>query len=131
MSWYWNANRAGWGFDMSYYSIVRFRHPDADAATVEARLPDMLRKYMPDFNKDAADRWELSFRPLSDYHTQDPTVHTMIVVMLVLAVAILLLAAFNYVLISISSMARRAKAVGVHKCSGCLLYTSPSPRDRG
>lgn len=118
MSWYWNANRAGWGFDMSYYSIVRFRHPDADAVTVEARLPDMLRKYMPDFNKDAADRWELSFRPLSDYHTQDPTVHTMIVVMFVLAVAILLLAAFNYVLISISSMARRAKAVGVHKCSG-------------
>lgn len=38
--------------------------------------------------------------------------------MSVLAFAILLIAALNYVLISVSSLARRAKAVGVHKCSG-------------
>lgn len=39
-------------------------------------------------------------------------------VMSVLAIVILLIAAFNYVLISVASLARRAKAVGVHKCSG-------------
>ena len=38
--------------------------------------------------------------------------------MSILALAILFIAALNYVLISISSLTYRAKAVGVHKCSG-------------
>lgn len=38
--------------------------------------------------------------------------------MTVLGLAILFIAALNYVLISISSLTYRAKAVGVHKCNG-------------
>lgn len=47
----------------------------------------------------------------------------MVVVMTILAIAILLIAAFNYVLISLSSLARRAKEVGVHKCNGAANST--------
>lgn len=110
-------NRAGWGYDISYMAIIRFRD-EAGMKTVEARLPDMLKKYMPNFNKRENNRWECSFRPLSDLHSTNPTVRTMVLVMSVLAIVILLIAAFNYVLISVASLARRAKAVGVHKCSG-------------
>lgn len=39
-------------------------------------------------------------------------------IMSILGFAILFIATLNYVLISISSLAHRAKAVGVHKCSG-------------
>ena len=39
-------------------------------------------------------------------------------IMSILALAILFIASLNYVLISISSLTYRAKAVGVHKCSG-------------
>ncbi len=42
----------------------------------------------------------------------------MILMMSVLGVVILLISAFDYVLISVSSLARRAKSVGVHKCCG-------------
>ncbi len=114
----WNDHRAGWGFDISYTVIVRFRNPVQDAAAVEARLPGLMKKYMPEFNEKKNDRWTFSFRPLLDYHVQNPTVRTMILVMSILGIAILLIAAFNYVLISVSSLARRAKEVGVHKCNG-------------
>lgn len=118
MSELWNDKRAGWGFDISYTVIVRFHNPRQDVAIVEVRLPELLKEYMPRFNKNPRDRWALSFRPLVDYHTENATVRTMILVMTVLAVAILLVAAFNYVLISVSSLSRRAREVGVHKCSG-------------
>lgn len=118
MAEFWNDKRAGWGFDISYQVIVRFNEPEQDISVVEARLPDLMKKYMPNFNKKTNDRWAFSFRPLVELHTENPTVHTMILVMTILAIAILLVTAFNYVLISVSSLARRAKEVGVHKCNG-------------
>lgn len=114
----WNNKRAGWGFDISYASLIRFKNPEKDIPLVEARIPEMIKKYLPNFNKDANDSWTVDFHPLVDLHTENTTVSTMIVVMTILAIAILLIAAFNYVLISLSSLARRAKEVGVHKCSG-------------
>jgi len=39
-------------------------------------------------------------------------------IMAILAGAILFITALNYALLSVSSLSRRAKAVGVHKCSG-------------
>lgn len=39
-------------------------------------------------------------------------------VMWILGISILLITTFNYALITIASLSRRAKAIGVHKCSG-------------
>lgn len=114
----WNDQRAGWGYDISYLSIVRFRNGVTDAKVVESRIPDMLKKYMPDIEKKDYNTWRFVFRPLQQLHLSNPIVGITILVMSVLAVAILLIAAFNYVLISISSLPRRAKAIGVHKCNG-------------
>ena len=72
----------------------------------------MIKKYLPNFNKDTNDSWAIDFRRLTDLHTENTSVSTMIVVMTILAITILLIAAFNYVLISLSSLARRAKEVG-------------------
>lgn len=114
----WKDNRAGWGGDYSYKSIIRFSNPQRDVVEVERRLPELMKKYMPDFNKDPQKCRAIVFRPLTDYHAQNTTANTMIVVMTVLALAILLIVAFNYILISVSSLTRRAKEVGIHKCSG-------------
>lgn len=113
----WNRKRAGWGFDISYKSIIRFRDKQAKDRA-EAALPRLMKKYMPDFNKNPNVQSKVSFRSLSDYHRSNFIVHTMIWVMAVLGTVILLIAAFNYVLISFSSLPRRAKTVGVHKCNG-------------
>lgn len=119
----WNRQRAGWGFDISYAVVVRFHNPAQDTPLVESRLPELMKKYMPNFNEDTNNRWTFFFRPLTDYHAQNSTIRTMILVMTILGVAILLIAAFNYVLISISSLARRSKEVGVHKCNGAARGT--------
>ena len=39
-------------------------------------------------------------------------------IMTILGITILFIASLNYVLISVSSLSYRAKAVGVHKCNG-------------
>ncbi|WP_300699823.1 ABC transporter permease [Bacteroides sp.] len=123
MNHFWNNERAGWGFDISYASLIRFKNPEKDIPFVEARVPEMIKKYLPNFNKDLNNKCTIDFRPLVDLHTENATVSTMIVVMTILAIAILLIAAFNYVLISLSSLARRAKEVGVHKCNGAANGT--------
>lgn len=113
----WNDERAGWGYDLSYLSIIRFREPDKDIKEVEARLPDMLKKYMPEFDNKKKDA-NFTFHPLLELHLSNSTVRVMILMMSVLGIAILLIAAFDYVLIAVSSLARRAKAIGVQKCCG-------------
>ncbi len=43
---------------------------------------------------------------------------SMVILLGMLAMGLLIITALNYVLVSIASLSRRAKAVGVHKCSG-------------
>ena len=57
-------------------------------------------------------------KPLRDVYRGDDAVRRMNAITLILGLAILFIAALNYVLISISSLSYRAKAVGVHKCNG-------------
>lgn len=119
----WNDRRAGWGFDISYTVIARFRRPEQDVPVVEARLPELMKKYMPDSQQEAGGEKAFVFRSLADYHTGNSTVRTMILVTTLLATVILLVSAFNYVLISVSSLSHRAKEMGVHKCSGASVGT--------
>ena len=119
----WNEQRAGWGFDISYTVIARFHHPEQDVRVVETRLPELMKKYMPDFGQDAGGEKAFVFRSLADYHTGNSTVRTMILATTLLAIVILLVSAFNYVLISVSSLSHRAKEMGVHKCSGASAGT--------
>ena len=60
----------------------------------------------------------VSLTPLKGYHLQNKKVRTMLTIEFILGMALLLTSAFNYALISISSLSNRAKAIGVHKCSG-------------
>ncbi|MCD8193275.1 MAG: FtsX-like permease family protein, partial [Tannerellaceae bacterium] len=59
-----------------------------------------------------------SLMPVSSIHSGDPTVKKTIWILTLLAFSLLVVAAMNYVLISISSLVKRAKAIGVHKCNG-------------
>lgn len=109
-------DRAGWGYDISYQGVIRFRDTSTAVDNVTARIPEMMKKYLP---KGGFAKTELySFIPISTIHSSIPDVHRMVLIMSVLAVVLLLVTALNYVLISVSSLPRRAKGVGVHKCNG-------------
>lgn len=113
----WGMN-PGWMNNDSYIGYVKLR-PGAKPEEVEAKVPEMLGKYYD--TKAFADRgFESTYllHPVKDLHAKDPTIKRMLLILSLLAFALLFVSAMNYVLNSISSLAIRAKSVGVHKCSG-------------
>lgn len=105
-----------WRGGDSYYEYIRFR-PGADKEIVNARLDAMIQKYRPEEDKKAYG-YTAFVKPIRDVYRDEDQVKRMDSIMSILALAILFIASLNYVLISISSLTYRAKAVGVHKCSG-------------
>ncbi len=114
-----------WSRDMGNYSwrggdswmeYIRFR-AGADKSVVNARIDAMIDKYRP-----AEDKKKFGYtafvQPIRDTYAGYTEVKRMSNIMSILGFAILFIAALNYVLISISSLSYRAKAVGVHKCNG-------------
>ncbi|MBQ8889385.1 MAG: ABC transporter permease [Bacteroidaceae bacterium] len=71
-----------------------------------------------DIPSDIGFNMEAEIRPIRDTYRNYDDVKRMSTIMTILASAILFITSLNYVLISISSLSRRAKAIGVHKCSG-------------
>lgn len=114
----WNRGwgNYSWRRGDSYYEYIRFR-PGADKEVVNARLDAMIQKYRPEEDKKAYG-YTAFVKPIRDVYRDSDQVKRMDSIMSILALAILFIASLNYVLISISSLTYRAKAVGVHKCSG-------------
>ena len=110
----YGSERGGWGYDSSYHCMVRFRHPD-EREKVEVRMPEMLKKYRHNYKGQSE---EYSFMTPSQYHLQKPESRKIVMILSILGFAILLVAGMNNVLISVSSLAQRAKSVGIHKCNG-------------
>ena len=112
----WAATQANYSWEGgdSYYQYVRLR-PGVDVEALNARMEKMAEKYLP-----ARDSWSYTayVQPLRDTFRQQDDVRRMFTIMLTLGLSILFITALNYALISISSLSRRAKMVGVHKCSG-------------
>ncbi len=105
-----------WRGGDSWIAFIRFR-PGADKSVVNARLNDLIKKYRP-----AEDQKVVGYtafvKPIRDVYREEPDVKRMRNIMSILGIIILFIATLNYVLISISSLSYRAKAIGVHKCSG-------------
>ena len=86
---------------------------------IEAKIKEILPKYM-DVEAMAAkgDVQEFYLMPIGKIHAGSADVKRLIVMLSLLAMSLLFVAAMNYVLISISTLAKRSKPVGIHKCNG-------------
>jgi putative ABC transport system permease protein len=85
----------------------------------EARVKEVLPKFIDIKAEEAkGNAHEYYLYPVSQLHSGTSDVKQMVVILSILAFSLLFVAAMNYVLISISSLAERAKTVGVHKCNG-------------
>lgn len=105
----------GWGENDSFLGFVRLK--SVDPSSVNNRLGQMVEKYMPD-NGENGYKYDFFLDPIVGDYASDNDIKMMIIIMALLAVVVLVIAALNYVLVSISSLNQRAKAIGVHKCSG-------------
>ena len=79
-----------------------------------------MSQYMPmdHYGKFGVKGIEVMVSPLRGLHLDNWNTVKMLYIMGILAIALLFTATLNYVLISLSSLAYRAKAIGVHKCNG-------------
>ena len=114
----WAAEHANysWQGGDSYLQYVRLK-PGVDVEALNSRMQAMVDKYRPTEDK-AAYGYTVKIAPLRDTFRGYEDVQRSKVILLVMGFAILFIAALNYALLSISSLSRRAKAVGVQKCSG-------------
>ena len=112
----WAATQQNYSWDGgdSYYQYVRLR-PEVDVEALNNRMKKMAEKYLP-----SRDSWSYTayVKPLRDTFRDQDDVKRMYTIMMTLGLSILFITALNYALVSISSLSRRAKMVGVHKCSG-------------
>ncbi|MBW9202672.1 FtsX-like permease family protein [Bacteroidales bacterium SW292] len=114
-SWAAEVANYSWRGGDSYLQYIRLK-PGVDAETLNSRLGAMVDKYRPEEDKKFG--YTAKIAPLRDTYRGYDSVSRSKVILLVMGFSILFIAALNYALISISSLSRRAKAVGVQKCNG-------------
>ena len=114
-SWAAEVANYSWRGGDSYLQYIRLK-PGVDAETLNSRLGAMVDKYRPEEDKKFG--YTAKIAPLHDTYRGYDSVSRSKVILLVMGFSILFIAALNYALISISSLSRRAKAVGVQKCNG-------------
>ncbi len=110
-------NNYSWNGGDSYPEYIRFKK-GADKESVMKRLDVMIAKYKPAGMVKMQLDYTVFLKPIRDVYREYKDVKRMVWIMSTLALSILFIATLNYVLISISSLSHRAKAIGVHKCSG-------------
>lgn len=115
-----NPSSRTWTGGGNYRAFVRLKQKE-DADVINEKInPIIESKYFPKehYGEINVSGIKVSVASLQGYHLQNKDVVRMIRIMFFLGFALLLTATLNYVLISLSSMAQRAKAVGIHKCNG-------------
>lgn len=105
----------GWQGNDVFYALLRLRKT-SDCDAVNSNIQRMVQKH----TSTEWDGWktEYSVIPLVDRHLDNPNTHKRLVILCFLGFAIFFVAIMNYILISIATLSRRAKSVGVHKSSG-------------
>lgn len=103
-----------WNGGDSWKVYIRLKQ-DMDNEVLNKRINMMVQQHIPSDSKAGI---TAAAKPIRDTYRNYEEVKRMRNIMLILGISILFITALNYVLISISSLSRRAKSIGVHKCSG-------------
>ena len=115
---------AEWG-NFSNFTYLLIPNP-ADAARVQARLPDFLRKHITEDQRRRGYNYELFVEPLKDVYMDTfrgaPVngSRTNIYTFSIVAVFILLIACINFVNLTTARASERAKEVGIRKVIGAF-----------
>lgn len=106
----------GWGGGDAFNGYVRLTKGTLPEA-VEAKAPQMFEKYMGgDYEKYA---FTLHLQPIREVYTKYSDDATSQLLLLgLLGFVVLFVSALNYVLISVSALALKARMIGVHKVNG-------------
>ncbi len=113
---YLNRNWSYYGFNGgdAYPAYVRLA-PGTDVGDLNKRIGKLFNEIIPPVN---GTKLDIFIRPLSDTYRGYESTKILFTVSVILGLALILVTALNYALMSIASLSKRAKAIGVYKCSG-------------
>jgi len=106
----------GWDGGDSFRGYVRLRD-NVNIEYLNKRINVVAQQHVP-FQPETGFAVEYEVVPIRDVYASQKEVRRMNVLLFMLGFSLLFVAAMNYILISVSSLYKRAKSVGVHKCSG-------------
>lgn len=113
--------RFHWMGGDSWPTYLRLREGvDITTQGLNERLNKMFQGHVPDTDDS---KTHIIAAPIRETYLGYESVRKMNLVLWVLGVSLLLMTTLNYVLITIASLSRRAKGIGVHKCSGASGVT--------
>lgn len=111
-------NELGWHNPDPFYGYIKLS-AGISPEQVEKRIQEVLPKFIDVEAENARGNFhDFYLFPISEIHSGLSSVRRLVMILSILAFSLLFVAAMNYVLISISSLAERARSVGIHKCNG-------------
>lgn len=105
-----------WDRNDIYTVLFRLKHSE-DVEKMNQRIQKAVERYTVTVNDEGVVK-EFNVLPLQDVYLSQPDSVRRLVILGVLGFSIFFVSVMNYVLASVASLGRRAKAVGVHKCCG-------------
>ena len=112
----WAYGAGTWGTNNLYGVLFRLKQP-TDVDAMNSRIQKAVEQYTdPHLGDDVVT--EYSVLPLYKVYRSLPDSTRRLVILGVLGFSIFFVSILNYVLRAVAAMSRRAKLVGVHKCSG-------------
>ena len=113
-----SPNQWRWNGGDSYPTYIRLKK-GVDYQQFNQRINDVFLTYTLQGNIDEGVKWDVELIPIKDFRIKEyGNGKALIWILILLASIILFIVTLNYVLISISSLSRRAKSIGVYKCNG-------------
>ena len=112
----WGYGAGTWGTNNFYGILFRLKQP-ADVDAMNSRIQKAVEQYTDTHLGDDVVT-EYSVLPLYKVYRSLPDSTRRLVILGVLGFSIFFVSILNYVLRAVAAMSRRAKLVGVHKCSG-------------
>lgn len=115
---YSERSRTNWVGNDRYRAFVRIS-PNTDPSSLSDAIRKMQVENQP-LNEIEKYGNKLTYflSPLRTLHQDDPAVKEMNILLSIIAFVLILISTMNYILISISSVLKRIKEVGVRKCYG-------------
>lgn len=112
----WGFGVGTWDMNNLYHTLYRLHSP-ADVERMNGMVQKAVEQFTdPHMGDDVVE--DYSVVPLHGVYRSYPDTTRRLVILAVLGFSVFFVSTMNYVLGAISSISRRAKAVGVHKCSG-------------
>lgn len=103
---------------LAFNGYIRL-YENVDVRKVNERIDVVMKNYLPaEQPGKEGSQTHFFLEDMRKEHNNNPEVKRIVFVLSFLAIALLLISAMNYVLISISGLAGRIKGIAVHKCNG-------------